>query len=88
MEKIKLVVSGHSGLHARPAGMLVAEASKYRAEITIEKDERAVNAKSIIGILSLGASNGDSVTLVAEGDDEKEAIQSLSDLITNQLAHV
>lgn len=69
------------GLHARPASQLVKAANKFKSEILIEKDGRKYDAKSIIGILSLGAKQGASIKLIANGEDEDDAILSLSEII-------
>lgn len=75
MKVLHLTILGESGLHARPASMLVSEASKFQADITItiEKEERTINAKSIMSVLSLGGAKGDQVTVKINGDDEEDA---------------
>ena len=70
-------------LHAKPASLLVKEASKYDSDIKIIKDGFSHNAKSIMGILSMGISDGDRVELKAEGKDEEIAVNSLIELIKN-----
>ena len=72
--KRKVTVHNEVGLHARPAKNLVSELNKYRSEIFIEKDSYRVNAKSIIGVLTLAAVKGTVLTVIAEGDDAKEAL--------------
>lgn len=84
MEKINVVLKNSTGLHARPASLLVKEASKFLSEIKIVKDGKEYNGKSIMGILSIGASKGDDLTIIAEGEDEKEAISTLKELIENK----
>ncbi|WP_350343381.1 HPr family phosphocarrier protein [Proteinivorax tanatarense] len=81
MQEIKVKVINESGLHARPASLFVKEAGKFEAEITVVKDDKEVNAKSIMGIMSLGAGKGSELTIKADGDDEKEALNALKELI-------
>ncbi|MBB6215842.1 phosphocarrier protein [Anaerosolibacter carboniphilus] len=73
------------GLHARPAALFVQMANKFTSDITVEKGSKRINAKSIMGIMSLGAGKGDVITLMVEGPDEEEAILELVDLIENKL---
>jgi phosphocarrier protein HPr len=69
------------GIHARPASLLVKLASTFDSKVELEKDNVKVNAKSIMGVLMLASEQGDKVTIIAEGKDEKEAVNSLIDLI-------
>lgn len=69
------------GIHARPASLLVKLASTFDSKVELEKDNVKVNAKSIMGVLMLASEQGDKVTVIAEGKDEKEAVNSLVDLI-------
>lgn len=85
MYKGAAVLQGGTGLHARPAALLVKEASKYNSSIRIVKDGQEYNAKSIMGILSMGATRGDNLGIIAEGEDKEEAVKNLIDLIENQL---
>ncbi|KLU63560.1 HPr-like protein Crh [Peptococcaceae bacterium CEB3] len=80
MEKEVLVLN-KAGLHARPASVFVQEAGRYQADILIEKDGRSVNAKSIIGVLSLGIPQNVKIKLIAKGLDENEALEALVRLI-------
>lgn len=77
------VIINKTGLHARPAAEFVGEAKKYASKITIRESggEKTVNAKSIVTILSLGLSKGKSIEICANGQDEKEAVDSLIALI-------
>lgn len=70
-----------SGLQARQAALFVQEANRYKADVFLEKDAKKVNAKSIMGIMSLAVAKGTTVTLSAEGHDEEKAIQALQQLI-------
>ena len=69
------------GLHARPATFFVQSAHKYKSSIWVESGDRKVNAKSLLGILSLGIAKGMTVTLIADGFDEEEALANLEKLI-------
>lgn len=69
------------GIHARPASMLVKLASSFDSKVELKKDDVKVNAKSIMGVLMLASEQGDKVTIIAEGKDEKKAVDSLVDLI-------
>jgi phosphocarrier protein HPr len=69
------------GIHARPASLLVKLAATFDSKVELEKDNVKVNAKSIMGVLMLASEQGDKVTVIAEGKDEKEAVNSLVDLI-------
>ncbi|MBE6552863.1 MAG: HPr family phosphocarrier protein [Ruminococcaceae bacterium] len=76
-----IVINNLSGLHARPATFFIQKANSYRSAIWIEKDDRKVNAKSLLGVLSLGIAKGMTVTLIADGEDEKAAIAGLVELV-------
>ena len=69
------------GLHARPATFFVQSAHKFKSSIWVESGDRIVNAKSLLGVLSLGIAKGMTVTLIADGYDEEEAIANLEKLI-------
>ncbi|KAA0944313.1 HPr family phosphocarrier protein [Sporosarcina sp. ANT_H38] len=72
-----------SGLQARQAALFVQEANRFLADIFLKKEERQVNAKSIMGIMSLALARGTTVTLIAEGSDEELALESLAALVGN-----
>lgn len=78
-----MVLNNEVGLHARPASMVIKEASKYKADINIIKDGQVFIAKSILQILSMGAVKGDELIIGANGPDEKEAIAALKELFDN-----
>ena len=78
-----IVITNTIGLHASPASFFIQKANSYRCSIWIEKDERKVNAKSLLGVLSLGIAKGMSVTLSADGQDEELALQGLQALINS-----
>jgi catabolite repression HPr-like protein len=73
-----------TGLQARQAALFVQEANRFTADIFLKKDNRQVNAKSIMGIMSLAIARGTSVTLVADGIDEEQALSTLSVLVENE----
>lgn len=73
-----------TGLQARPAALFVQEANRFSADIFLEKEGKKVNAKSIMGLMSLAVHSGAKVTLVAEGNDEQEAIEALTKYIQQE----
>ncbi|AHL72934.1 MULTISPECIES: HPr family phosphocarrier protein [Bacillus] len=73
-----------TGLQARPAALFVQEANRFGADIFLEKDGKKVNAKSIMGLMSLAISSGVTVKLIADGADEQEAINALTDFINQE----
>ena len=85
MVKQELVLNNSVGLHARPATFFIQKANEYKSSIWVEKKDRRVNAKSLLGVLSLGIVQGTVITLIADGSDEKEAVDALADLIENQI---
>ncbi|MEW6226733.1 MAG: HPr family phosphocarrier protein [Bacillota bacterium] len=81
MYRIEVVIRNETGLHARPAAYLVKEASRFQSEIRVGKDGQSVDAKSIISVMSLGATKGDVVEIAAEGADAEEAVEALRRLV-------
>jgi len=79
----EVTINNQVGLHARPATFFIQKANEFKSSIWIEKDDRKVNAKSLLGVLSLGIVKGTSVNLVADGSDEKEALNTLAALIAS-----
>ena len=73
-----------AGLQARPAAMFVQEANRFSSDVFIEKDGKKVNAKSIMGLMSLAVSTGSSINLVTDGNDEEEALEALSEFIQRE----
>ncbi|WP_342506159.1 HPr family phosphocarrier protein [Sporosarcina sp. FSL K6-2383] len=73
-----------SGLQARQAALFVQEANRFTSDVFLKKENRQVNAKSIMGIMSLAIARGTSVTLIAEGIDEEQALSTLSVLVENE----
>ena len=82
----EIVVQNQVGLHARPATFFIQKANEYKSSIWIERDERKANAKSLLGVLSLGVTKGVSVTISADGPDEEDAVNELAALIATGLA--
>lgn len=76
-----VVIKNQVGLHARPATFFIQKANEFKSSIWIEKEDRRVNAKSLLGVLSLGIVKGTEINIVADGVDENEAITKLSELI-------
>ena len=77
----EVTVQNQVGLYARPATYFIQKANEFKSSIWVEKDERRVNAKSLLGVLSLGIVKGTTITLIADGSDQEEAIETLSKLI-------
>ena len=82
----EVVISNQVGLHARPATFFIQKANEYKASIWVEKDDRRVNAKSLLGVLSLSIVKGTAITIIADGSDEEEAVAALSELIASDFA--
>ena len=81
-----VVVNNQVGLHARPATFFIQKANEFKSSIWVEKEERRVNAKSLLGVLSLGIVKGTAVTLIAEGVDEAAAVDALAELVESNFA--
>ncbi|MCD6307416.1 MAG: HPr family phosphocarrier protein [Candidatus Latescibacteria bacterium] len=79
-----ILIVNKLGIHARPAALLVQEASKYRANIEIENDGVKVNGKSIMGVMMLAAAHGSEITVIADGDDAEDAIMGIRTLIESK----
>jgi phosphocarrier protein HPr len=83
----EVVINNQVGLHARPATFFIQKANEFRSSIWIEKDDRRVNAKSLLGVLSLGIVKGTAINIIiADGADENEAIKTLSELIDSDFS--
>ncbi|MBP3337364.1 MAG: HPr family phosphocarrier protein [Clostridia bacterium] len=81
-----IVVQNQVGLHARPATFFIQKSNEFKSSIWVEKDERRVNAKSLLGVLSLGITKGTEVTVIADGADEKEAVDALEALVESNFS--
>ena len=77
----EVTIKNNVGLHARPATFFIQKANSYRSSIWVEREDRRVNAKSLLGVLSLGIVKGTTITLIADGADETEALDGLAALI-------
>ena len=76
-----VVVNNGTGLHARPATLLVKKASSFKSDVSIEFNGKKANVKSLIGVLSLGVTKGANITVLASGDDEALAVEEIANLI-------
>lgn len=83
-----VVITNASGLHARPATFFIQKANSYPCSIWVEKDDRRVNAKSLLGVLSLGIAKGMTITLIADGQGEEDALNGLASLIDSGFAEI
>ncbi len=81
-----VVIQNKVGLHARPATFFIQRANEFKSSIWVEKDERRVNAKSLLGVLSLGIIGGTSIRIIADGSDENQAVDELVDLVNSGFA--
>ena len=84
MEKKEFHIIAETGIHARPATMLVQAASKFSSDINIEFSGKSVNLKSIMGVMSLGVGQGADVTISAEGADEADAINAIEETMKKE----
>jgi catabolite repression HPr-like protein len=84
MIRKEIVISIPNGLEARPIAMLVQVASQYESSIHVESDEKKINAKSIMGMMSLGLVSGQKILVSAEGSDEEEAINSIENYLSSK----
>lgn len=75
-----LVITNKVGLHLRPASLLVQTAAQFQSKIQVQFDEKTANAKSMLGVMKLGVSVGDTIVVRAEGEDAAQAIAALTDL--------
>jgi len=82
----EVVINNQVGLHARPATFFIQKANEFKSSIWVEKEDRRVNAKSLLGVLSLGIVKGTGITLIADGTDEEEAISTLAELIDSDFS--
>ena len=86
MTQRDVTITNNIGLHARPATFFIQKANSFKSSIWIEKDDRKVNAKSLLGVLSMGIAQGMTITLVADGQDENAAIDALVSLVNTGFA--
>ena len=81
-----VVVQNQVGLHARPATFFIQKANEFKSSIWLETEERRVNAKSLLGVLSLGIVGGTSIRIIADGSDEQQAVEGLVALVESGFA--
>lgn len=86
MVSSEVTVNNSVGLHARPATFFIQRANSFKSSVWVEKDDRRVNAKSLLGVLSLGIVKGTSITVVADGADEDEAVKTLVGIIESNFS--
>ena len=84
MKEEKVVVKNRAGIHARPAALIVQTAGKFKSKILFKKENEEINAKSIMGILTLGAAYNTEIMVCAEGPDENDAVAALARLFENR----
>lgn len=84
MEQKSFLITDETGIHARPATILVQTASKFDSDIQLEYNSKKVNLKSIMGVMSLGVGKDSEVTVYAEGDDEEEALNAITETLSNE----
>lgn len=86
MVSCEVTVSNAVGLHARPATFFIQRANSFKSSIWVEKEDRRVNAKSLLGVLSLGIVKGTTITIIADGTDDEEAVKTLVSVIESDFA--
>ncbi|MFG6372664.1 MAG: HPr family phosphocarrier protein [Oscillospiraceae bacterium] len=79
-----VTINNQVGLHARPATFFIQKANEFKSSIWVEREDRRVNAKSLLGVLSLGIVKGTTVSLIADGADEEAAVEALVELINTE----
>lgn len=84
MEEREVEIKNRAGIHARPAALIVQTASQFDSNIFFQKENEKINAKSIMGIITLGAGYKSKITIIAEGDDESEAVAGIAQLFENR----
>ena len=84
MEAKSFLIIDETGIHARPATLLVQTATKFESDIELEYNSKKVNLKSIMGVMSLGVGKGAEVTIYADGKDEEEAIEAISETLSSE----
>ncbi|MBL9176485.1 MAG: HPr family phosphocarrier protein [Verrucomicrobiaceae bacterium] len=84
----ELTIRNKMGMHARPAAQFVKRASKYQCDVWVEKDDEPVNGKSIMGLMMLAAGRGETIKIIAEGNDAEAAVADLEELVTSGFGDV
>jgi phosphocarrier protein len=88
MTSKELTISNKLGIHARPAAQFVKTASKFDADIRVEKDGEEVNGKSIMGLMMLAAGHGSVINIIVEGSDAQDAMKALEDLVNRNFEEI
>ena len=88
MTSKELTISNKLGIHARPAAQFVKTASKFEADIRVEKDGEEVNGKSIMGLMMLAAGHGSVIKIIVEGSDAQDAMKALEDLVNRNFEEI
>ncbi len=84
----ELTILNKMGMHARPAAQFVKRASKYQCDVWVEKDDEPVNGKSIMGLMMLAAGRGETIKIIADGNDAEQAVADLEELVTSGFGDV
>ena len=85
MISCNVTVKNSVGLHARPATFFIQKANSYKSSIWVERGDRIVNAKSLLGVLSMGITKGTRVSIIADGSDEEEAVKALTEMLVKEI---
>lgn len=85
MKKITYQVTNPQGIHARPAGLLVRQVSKFKCKAVIEKSGKVVDAKEILALMSIGVKQGDTIIITFDGEEEKEAVIAVEKFLKENL---
>ena len=84
----ELTIRNKMGMHARPAAQFVKRASKYQCDVWVEKDDEPVNGKSIMGLMMLAAGRGETIKIIADGNDAEQAVADLEELVSSGFGDV
>lgn len=82
----RVTITNQVGLHARPATFFIQKANEFKCSIYVEKNDRRVNAKSLLGVLSMGITRGTEIDIIADGTDEQQAVETLAELVNSEFA--
>ena len=82
----RVTITNQVGLHARPATFFIQKANEFKCSIYVEKNDRRVNAKSLLGVLSMGITRGTEIDIIADGTDEQQAVDTLAALVNSEFA--
>ena len=81
----EVTVNNEVGLHARPATYFIQKANEFKSSIWVEVEDRKINAKSLLGVLSMGITKGTRISIIAEGPDEEEAVKALTEMLVKEI---